>query len=172
MSSPIVTKFPEVILRQAVESDVPVITTLIQQLAAYEKLSHKFVATEELLRNNLFGEKKYAEVIIADYNDEPAGFALFFHNFSTFLGKPGIYLEDLFVKPELRGKGIGKTLLSYLARLGVERDCGRIEWAVLDWNKPAIDFYKSLGAVPMDDWILFRLTGDAIPDLASIFGRE
>lgn len=138
-------------------------------LAEYERMSDDVVATEELLRENLFGDRKIAEVIIANYKDEPAGFALFFHNFSTFVGKPGIYLEDLFVKPELRGKGIGKLLLAYLGKLAEERNCGRIEWAVLDWNEPAINFYKSLNAKPMDDWTVFRIAGNNINALASLF---
>ena len=168
MTQIIRTKIPDLELRTADETDVPVILSLIKSLAQYEKLTHEVVAGEELLRKNLFGPNKYAEVIIAEYKHEPAGFALFFHNFSTFVGKPGIYLEDLFVKPEFRGKGIGKTLLTYLAKLGVERDCGRIEWSVLDWNTPAVNFYRKLGALPMDQWTLFRLSGNAIPELASL----
>ena len=121
---------------------------------------------EEILKESLFGERKNAEVIIGYYNKEPVGFALFFHNFSTFLGKNGIYLEDLYVKPEMRGKGFGKTLLSHLAKLAKERDCGRLEWWVLDWNKPAIDFYKKIGAKPMDEWTVFRLTGEDLDKTA------
>jgi GNAT superfamily N-acetyltransferase len=124
-------------------------------------------ANEELLTETLFGDHPGAEVLIASLNDEPAGFALFFHNYSTFLAQRGIYLEDLFVKPEFRGKGIGKALLQQLARIAVERNCGRLEWAVLDWNEPAIGFYKSLGASPMDDWTVFRVTGDALNELAA-----
>ena len=141
----------------AAERDLSLILSFIKKLADYEKLSHQVVATEDLLRDALFGSRPVAEVLIAYWNDEPAGFALFFHNFSTFLGRRGIYLEDLFVDPAQRGKGIGKALLLHLAKLAKERNCGRFEWAVLDWNKPAIDFYKSLGAVPLDDWTLFRL---------------
>jgi GNAT superfamily N-acetyltransferase len=144
-------------IASATERDVPHILSFIKKLAAYEKLSHQVVATEEVLREALFGNRPAAEVIIGYWNDEPAGFALFFHNFSTFLGRRGIYLEDLFVDPSYRGKGIGKALLLHLAKLVKERNCGRLEWAVLDWNKPAIDFYKSLGAVPLDAWTLFRL---------------
>lgn len=155
----------ELAIRKAVQSDVTVILDFIKELADYEKLLHEVQATEDALRENLF-EKKYAEVIIAELDGVPVGFALFFHNFSTFLGKPGIYLEDLFVKEEYRGRGFGKRLLAYLAALVIERDCGRLEWAVLDWNQPAIDFYMSLGAVPMDEWTVFRVTGDSLKKLA------
>lgn len=153
-------------IRAAERSDVPLILEFIRGLAEYERLSDKCVATEAGLEDTLFGERRYAECILAHWDGAPAGFALFFHNYSTFLAKPGIYLEDLFVKPELRGRGIGKGLLARLARLAIERDCGRVEWAVLDWNTPSIDFYKGLGAVPMDDWTVFRLTGDALDRLA------
>jgi GNAT superfamily N-acetyltransferase len=149
-------------IRQATEADVPVILRFIRALAEYEKLSHKVVATEESLRRTLFGNPRFAEVILGYEDGEPVGFALFFHNYSTFLGRPGIYLEDLFVDPDRRGRGYGKALLAHLARLARDRDCGRVEWAVLDWNTPSIDFYKSLGAVPLDDWIIFRLTGEAL----------
>jgi GNAT superfamily N-acetyltransferase len=149
----------------ASERDVAVILSFIRKLADYEKLSHQVAATEDLLRKTLFGERRVAEVLIAYLADEPAGFALYFHNFSTFLGRPGIYLEDLFVEPGHRGKGIGKALLIEIARIAKERDCGRVEWAVLDWNKPAIDFYRSLGAMPLEDWTLFRVTGDALAEL-------
>jgi GNAT superfamily N-acetyltransferase len=142
-------------IRSAVVEDVPLILAMTKELAVYEKLIDSVVTTEEMLRKNLF-EKKYAEVLIAEYNGESAGQALFFHNFSTFAGKPGIYLEDLYVRPEFRGKGIGKALLLYLFELGKQRDCARVEWAVLDWNEPAISFYKNLGAVPMDEWTIFR----------------
>jgi len=169
MSELIKTRIPEVTFRFALQEDVPLILTLIRGIAEYEKLSHEVVATEELLRANLFGERKNAEVILAFYKDKPAGFALFFHNFSTFLAKPGIYLEDLFVLPELRGKGIGKLLLTYLGRLAIERNCGRIEWSVLDWNEPAINFYKKLGARPMDEWTVFRVTGNEIEKLSGQF---
>ena len=153
-------------LRAARASDVPVILQFIQGLADYEKLSHACVATEAELTATLFGEHPFAEVLLAFWNEEPAGFALFFHNYSTFLAKPGIYLEDLFVDPAFRGKGMGKALLIALARLAVERGCGRLEWSVLDWNEPAIQFYKSLGAVPMDEWTGYRVTGDALTTLA------
>ena len=154
-------------IREATEEDVPLILSLIRELAEYERLSHEVVATEDTLRESLFGERRYAEVLIAEHDGTPAGFALFFHNFSTFLGKPGIYLEDLYVRPVFRGAGIGKKLLVHLARLAKRRDCGRLEWWVLDWNEPSIGFYKKLGAVPMDDWTVYRVTGEALEDLAS-----
>jgi len=153
-------------IASATGRDLPLILSFIRKLAEYEKLSHMVVATEDLLRDALFGPSPVAEVIIAYWNDQPVGFALFFHNFSTFLGRRGIYLEDLFVDPPYRGKGIGKSLLIHLAKIAKERNCGRFDWAVLDWNKPSIDFYKSLGAAPLDDWTLFRLTGDALDRLA------
>lgn len=151
----------------ATVDDVPLILAFIKKLAAYERLAHEVVATEEDLRDALFGTRPYAEVVIARYENEPVGFALFFHNFSTFGGKPGIYLEDLFVDEAHRGKGFGKALLIHLAKLAVERNCGRLEWAVLDWNEPSINFYKGLGAVPMDEWTVFRVTGDALENLAN-----
>ncbi|MDO8548642.1 MAG: GNAT family N-acetyltransferase [Ignavibacteria bacterium] len=147
-------------LRFAEEKDIPVIFSLIKELAEYEKLLDKVTVTEERLKENLFGKRKYAEVIIAELDGKPAGQALFFHNFSTFMGKPGIYLEDLFVKPEFRGKGIGKALLRKLIEIAKERNCGRVEWVVFDWNKPAIDFYKKLGAVEMSGWLIYRLNED------------
>ena len=151
----------------ATERDVAVILGFIRKLAEYEKLSHQVTATEEVLRDTLFGPRRVAEVLIAYLGNEPAGFALYFHNFSTFLGRPGIYLEDLFVEPAHRGKGIGKALLIEIARIAKERDCGRFEWAVLDWNQPAIEFYRGLGAIPLDDWRLFRVTGEALDNLAA-----
>ena len=154
-------------IRSAVADDVPLILSFIRDLAEYEKLPHEVVATEELLRQALFGPRPFAEVIIATLGDEPVGFALFFHNFSTFLGLPGIYLEDLFVRPAARGQGVGRQLLIHLARLARERGCGRLEWAVLDWNEPAMKFYRGLGAIPKDDWTIFRLTGDALAKLAA-----
>jgi GNAT superfamily N-acetyltransferase len=156
-------------IRRAGIEDVPQILRFIRALAEYEKLLDSCVADEESLRRTLFGEGaggRYAEVLIANWDGKAAGFALFFHNYSTFLAKPGIYLEDLFVDPGYRGKGIGKALLASLARVAVERDCGRLEWSVLDWNEPSIGFYKSLGAVPMDEWTIFRVTGSALRDLA------
>jgi GNAT superfamily N-acetyltransferase len=152
----------------ATERDVPLVLSFIRKLAEYEKLSDQMVATEELLRKTLFGARPAAEVVLAYLANEPVAFALYFHNFSTFVGRPGIYLEDLFVEPAHRGKGVGKALLIYVAKLAVERNCGRFEWAVLDWNTPAIDFYRSLGAVPLNDWTLFRLTGDALDRLAAL----
>lgn len=153
-------------VREAREEDVPLILSLIGELAEYEKLSGEVVATEEGLRENLFGERRYAEVLIGERDGTPAGFALFFHNFSTFLGRPGIYLEDLYVRPEFRGAGIGRALLASLARLAVDRGCGRLEWWVLDWNEPSIGFYRKLGAVPMDDWTVYRVSGRALEELA------
>lgn len=169
MDKLIKTNNPDVSLRFATETDVHLILSLIKGIAEYEKLLHEVIATEELLKENLFGKRRTAEVILALYKNEPAGFALFFHNFSTFLGKPGIYLEDLFINPELRGKGIGKILLTYLGKIAIDRDCGRIEWSVLDWNESAINFYKKLGARPMDEWTVFRVTGEAIEKLADQF---
>ena len=153
-------------IRPATERDVPVILAFIRQLAEYEKLSHEAVMTEEILRQSLFGSRRAAEVLLGYSGDQPVAFAVFFHNFSTFLGRPGLYLEDLFVIPEMRGKGFGKAMLVELARIARERNCGRFEWSVLDWNKPAIDFYKALGAVPMDEWTIFRVTGEALKRLA------
>src|SRR5690606_17967530 len=139
----------------------------IRGLAEYEHLAHECIATEADLTRSLFGERPDAEVILAYADDEPAGFALFFHNYSTFLARKGLYLEDLFVLPEHRGKGIGLALLRELARIAVERNCGRMEWAVLDWNQPAIDFYERLGARAMDEWKVYRLTGDSLKNLAA-----
>ena len=150
----------------ATEADAPLLLRFIRALAAYEKLEHEVTATEEGLRRTLFGERRYAEAWIARLDGEPVGFALFFHNYSTFVGKPGLYLEDRYVDPAHRGKGIGKALLKRLAAIALERGCGRMEWAVLDWNAPSIAFYRSLGAVPMDDWTVFRLAGPALEDLA------
>lgn len=155
-------------IRAATPQDVPLILTFIRELAEYEQLLHEVIADEATLMKSLFGEKAYAEVVLAYEDVRPVGFALFFHNFSTFLGKPGIYLEDLYVRPECRGKGYGKQLLQHLARLTVERDCGRLEWWVLDWNEPSIQFYKSLGAQPMDEWTVFRVTGNALTRLAGV----
>lgn len=154
-------------IRPTNESDVPLILQFIRDLAEYEKLPQEVIADEATLRNELFGPKPVAECVLAEYNSVPAGFALYFHNFSTFVGRRGLYLEDLFVKPEMRGKGIGKSLLGYLAQLAKSRNCGRFEWAVLDWNKPSINFYESLGAVPMAEWTVYRLTGETLDALAS-----
>jgi GNAT superfamily N-acetyltransferase len=157
----------EVRIRAAAEADTPVILEMIQGLAEYEKLSHVCCATEDQLRRTLFGERPAAEVLLASIADECVGFALFFPNYSTFLAQPGIYLEDLYVKPNARGKGAGLALLRELATLAVERGCGRVEWSVLDWNEPSIGFYKKLGAVSLDDWTTFRLTGDALKQLGN-----
>lgn len=156
-------------IRAAQREDVPLILDFINKLAEYERLSHEVVATEADLASYLFGEKKVAEVLIGFEGEQPVGFALFFHNFSTFLGKPGIYLEDLFVLESHRGKGYGKRLLASLAALALERKCGRLEWAVLDWNEPSIKFYKSLGARMMDEWIVNRMTGEELVKLASSY---
>jgi GNAT superfamily N-acetyltransferase len=163
-------------VRFATPDDLATILDFIRQLAEYEKLAHEVVADPATLASHLFGARPAAEVLIAEVVGEgggagkgghvPAGFALFFHNFSTFLGRPGIYLEDLFVRPEMRGLGIGANLLAHLARVAVERGCGRFEWSVLDWNEPAIGFYRSLGAEPLDEWTVFRVTGEALTRLA------
>lgn len=153
-------------IRPATPADVHVIAKLIRDLAEYEKLAHACVLQETDLHRHLFGERKYAEVLLAEDEGKVVGFALFFHNYSTFRAKPGIYLEDLFVEPAARGKGFGKALLRELARLAVERDCSRVEWSVLNWNTPSIEFYKSLGADPMNEWTVYRLTDDALRKLA------
>ena len=145
---------------------MPIILQLIRALATYERAPEEVIATEEQLVDVLFGKRPAAEVLLAFEGSSPAGFALFFHNFSTWLGRPGLYLEDLFVKPEKRGKGYGRALLIELARIAMERGCGRMEWAVLDWNEPAIKFYRALGAKPMDEWTVFRLKRDGIEKLA------
>lgn len=142
--------------------ETPLILGFIQGLADYEKLSHACLATEEQLRATLFGPRPFAEVLIARWHGEPAGFALFFHNYSTFLAQPGIYLEDLYVEPRFRGHGLGKALLTRLAQLANQRNCGRVEWSVLNWNQPAIDFYRRMGATPQDEWTTYRLTGPAL----------
>ena len=157
-----------VTLRSATRTDVPVILELIRGLAEYEKLADDCVATEERLTETLFGARPQAEVIIALADGTPAGFALYFHNYSTFLARQGIYLEDLFVKPAFRGRGIGKRLLAHLAGIAVERGCGRLEWSVLDWNSDAIRFYESLGAKAMDEWTVYRVTGEALTTLAGV----
>ncbi len=153
-------------IKFATIEDVPLILTFIKELADYEKLLHEVVATEDTLRNTLFGASSCAEVVIGYYDDMPISFALFFHNFSTFLGKSGIYLEDLYVKPAMRGNGFGKKMLAFLAQLAKERNCGRLEWWVLDWNEEAITFYKRIGAKPMDGWTVYRVDGDALENLA------
>lgn len=155
-------------IRGAEAADVPVIADLIRQLAKFEKLESEVVLTEELLRTGLFGARRYAEAVLAEEDSNPIGFALFFHTFSTFLARPGIYLEDLFVLADHRGRGVGRALLAHLARLAVERDCGRLEWAVLNWNQEAIRFYERLGARPNSEWTVYRLAGEALSEL----GRE
>ncbi|HDZ41995.1 MAG TPA: GNAT family N-acetyltransferase [Bacteroidetes bacterium] len=152
--------------REANEKDIPVIHRFIKELAKYEKLEHEVVASRESLRESLFGDRSYAEVVLAEVNGKEAGFVLFFHNYSTFLARPGIYIEDLYVRPEYRGKGLGKGLLRHIASLALERDCGRVEWWVLNWN-PARKFYDSLGATAMNEWVVYRLTGDKLAELAS-----
>jgi GNAT superfamily N-acetyltransferase len=153
-------------IRPAREADVPLILRFIRELAEYERLLHEAVATEDRLRETLFGARPAAEVVIAEADGEPLGFALFFHNYSTFLAQPGIYLEDLYVRPEARGRGVGRALLAHLARLARERGCGRLEWWVLDWNESALRFYRALGARPMDEWTVQRLTGADLDRLA------
>lgn len=162
------TKLDNFKIRYAKEEDVELILEFIKHLAEYEKMLELVDATEEILRESLFKEK-HAQVIIGEYNNEPAAFALFFHNFSTFVGRPGLYLEDLFVKPDYRGKGIGTIMLSFLAKIAVERRCGRFEWWCLDWNEPSIEFYKKMGAYPMDEWTTFRVDDKALIDLANKF---
>lgn len=153
-------------IRSAVSADLPLIAELVRALADYEKLAHEVRFDEETLARHLFDERPMAEVVIGEVDGAAQGFALFFHNFSTFEGKPGIYLEDLFVRPEARGAGLGKALLVHLARLAVERGCARLEWWVLDWNEPAIGFYRKLGARPMDEWTVMRVDGEALTGLA------
>lgn len=154
-------------IRAAAPADVPSILSLIRELAEYERAPNDVVATEAGLREVLFGERRSAEVLLGFEAERLAGFAVFFHNFSTWLGRPGLYLEDLFVRPDDRGKGYGRALLIHLAKIAADRGCGRMEWAVLDWNEPAIEFYKKLGARPMDEWTVFRLTQDGIAKLAA-----
>lgn len=160
------TECSEIKIRLATVADVPLILSLIRELAVYEKLEHAVTATEEDLRETLFGPRAYAEVLLGSMNGRPEAYALFFHSYSTFLGRQGMYLEDLYVRPHARGRGLGKAMLLHLARLTVERGCKRLEWAVLDWNKPAIDFYRSLGAEPLDEWTVFRLTGNTLDSIS------
>ena len=168
----IATALPDFVLREARAEDCGLILALIRELAEYEKLSHEVVATEEVLRETLFGEHPRGEVVIGEFQGEAVGYALFFHNFSTFTGRPGIYLEDIYVKPEMRGRGYGKCLLTYVARLAVERKCTRREWSVLDWNEPSIRFYRSLGAVAMDEWTVQRLAGSSLDEVAAMFEKQ
>lgn len=153
-------------IRPAQIEDCALILSLIRELAVYEKLEHELIATPEILAETLFGLKPFAEVLIAEYESVAVGYALFFHSFSTFNGRPGLYLEDIYVQPAMRGKGIGKTLMSFLAKLAIDRKCARFEWSVLDWNAPSIAFYRSIGAQPMDGWTVQRVTGDALKALA------
>lgn len=168
MSIIIDTKLKDFKLRFAELKDTSLILEFIRELADYENMLSQVLVTEQVLIESLF-ERKIAEVIIGEYKNKPVAFALFFHNFSTFIGKPGIYLEDLYVKPEFRGMGFGKTILAYLAKLAVDRDCGRLEWWCLDWNEPSIQFYKHMGAVPMDEWTVYRVNRDALDQLALKF---
>jgi len=166
----VTTSIANFTIRNATATDVPLILSFIKELAEYENLSSEVIATEEVLTESLFGEpSSSAEVVIGYYKNEPVAFALFLHNFSTFLGKPGLYLEDLYVNPEMRGKGIGKVLILYLANLAKKRGCGRFEWWVLDWNKSAIQFYHSIGARPMDEWTVQRVDGETLDQLAAEF---
>lgn len=162
------TKIKDFTIRGAKPEDVGLILAFIKELADYEQLLSEVTATEEILNKTLFIDRR-AEVVIGEYQGEPVSFALFFHNFSTFLGKPGLYLEDLFVRPHCRGLGIGKAMLSFLAKLAVERDCGRLEWVCLDWNESSIAFYKQLGAMSMDDWTIYRLQGESLDKMAECY---
>lgn len=166
------SRIPHLTLRFARESDAEMILDFIQELAEYERLSHEVVTDVKGLRQSLFGGRRVAEVVIAEDGHHPAGMALFFHTYSTFLGKPGLYLEDLYVKPAFRGRGIARTLLSFLARVAKERDCGRLEFSVLDWNEPAIRLYERLGARAMSDWTVFRFAGKELDDLSGSFQTE
>ena len=168
MKKMINTKVNNFKLRFAEEDDTKLILDFIKELADYEKLLNEVVATEEVLNDSLFVQKR-AEVIVGEYDGKPVGFALFFHNFSTFLGKPGIYLEDLYIKPEMRGKGLGKIMLSFLGKLAVKRNCGRLEWWCIDWNEPSIKFYKEMCAKPMDEWTVYRVDDIALSNLANEF---
>jgi GNAT superfamily N-acetyltransferase len=165
----IATSIPDFLIRRSTVDDCALILGFIKELAEYEKLSHEVVATVETLEDSLFGEKSYAEVLIAEYQQKPVGYALYFHNFSTFTGRPGIYLEDIYVQPAMRGKGFGKSLLSYIAKVAVDMNCTRVEWSVLDWNEPSIQFYRSIGAAPMDGWTVQRLDGEELSSFAAEF---
>jgi GNAT superfamily N-acetyltransferase len=166
------TNLPGFEIRWAEKTDISLIRTLIFEIAEYEKLSHEVKTQEADLEKYIFGEDKIAEVLLGFFEGQAVGFALFFHNFSTFVGKPGIYLEDLFIREKYRGKGYGKALLTLLARIAVERGCGRLEWSVLDWNKPALDFYQSLGAKIMDEWLINRVTGESLTKMGQMFSGE
>jgi GNAT superfamily N-acetyltransferase len=155
----------ELVIRAAKPGDVPQLLQFIRELAEYERLAHTVETTEELLAKGLFGERPAAEALVAEIDGEAVGWALFFTNFSTFKGLPGLYIEDIYVRPQFRGRGAGKALLKRVAELAVERGCGRVEWAVLDWNTPSIEFYKSLGAMPLQEWTMYRLTGESLQRL-------
>ncbi|MEC7767372.1 MAG: GNAT family N-acetyltransferase [Pseudomonadota bacterium] len=163
------TSLKEFMIRDTTVDDCDLILNFIKELAEYERLSHEVTATQETLQETLFGENPHAEVLIGEFKRDPVAYALFFHNFSTFTGRPGIYLEDIYVRPQMRGKGFGKCLLAYIAKLAVERNCTRVEWSVLDWNEPSIQFYRSIGAIPMDEWTVQRLHGDALNSFAEEF---
>jgi GNAT superfamily N-acetyltransferase len=163
------TSLNDFCIRSSTVDDCELILGFIQELADYEKLSHEVVATSATLAETLFGDKAYAEVLIAEYQGAAVGYALFFHNFSTFTGRPGIYLEDIYIQPQMRAKGFGKSLLSYIAKLAVGRNCTRVEWSVLDWNEPSIQFYRSIGAAPMEGWTVQRLDGDELSSFAKEF---
>ena len=163
------TALPDFQIRHANVDDCATILGFIKELAEYEKLSHEVVASIDTLEESLFGDPAYAQVIIAEHLGVAVGYALFFHNYSTFTGRPGIYLEDLYVQPQFRGKGFGKSLLSYIAKLAVDKRCTRVEWSVLDWNEPSIQFYRSIGAQPMDEWTVQRLDGNALAEFAGEF---
>jgi GNAT superfamily N-acetyltransferase len=155
-------------IKQARNEDIPLILTFIKEIAAYEKLSDEVVTSEDTLKESLFGKSSCAEVILSYLNNQPVAFAVYFHNFSTFTGKKGLYLEDIFVRPAYRGHGVGMQMLKYLAKLAIERDCGRMEWSVLNWNEPAINFYNKIGAVPMQEWTVYRMNEDAIRNFADL----
>ena len=163
------TSLSDFVLRKATVEDCPLILSFIRELAEYEKLLNEVVASVETLAETLFGEVAYAQSVIGEYRGTAVGYALFFHNFSTFTGRPGIYLEDLYIQPHMRGEGFGKCLLAYLARLAVDKGCTRVEWSVLDWNEPSIQFYRSIGAAPMDEWTVQRLDGEALASFAKEF---
>jgi GNAT superfamily N-acetyltransferase len=165
------TDLPGFQIRAATKADVPVILSFIKKLADYERLSHEVTATEKTLRETLFGRRHTAEAAIGYFKREPVCFVIFFHNYSTFLGRPGIYIEDLFVDEPFRRRGFGNALLRYVARVATDRECGRLEWSVLDWNEPAVKFYQKLGAVPMSEWTVFRLTGENLTRLADSESR-
>ena len=167
MSERFATPVPDMYFRFASREDVPVLLALIRELAEFEKLLDHVAADEATLSEELFGSRRVADVVIAELKGEPVGFAVFFHNFSTFVGRAGLYLEDLYVRPHARNKGIGRSLIQFVAKLAVDRKCGRFEWSVLDWNTRAIEFYRSLGAVPMSDWTVQRVTGDALQRLGN-----